>query len=153
MRLLICSRCGLGGAAVNLEGVRAFAVRYTTAWCSQDASQVASFFAEDGLLTINGGKPSVGREAITSAAGGFMSDFPDFIVRMDSVEQRGRGFVYYWTLTGTNTGPGGTGSRIQISGYEEWTIGRDGLITQTLGHFDEAEYKRQLGGATADARC
>ena len=134
---------------MNLESVRAFAVRYTAAWCSQDPSQVASFFAEDGSLTINSGNPSVGRSAITSAAGSFMSDFPDLIVRMDSVEQRVGGFVYRWTLTGTNTGPGGTGNRVHISGYEEWTIGTKGLIAQSLGHFDEAEYKRQLGGAAA----
>jgi hypothetical protein len=33
-----------------------------------------------------------------------------------------------WTLVGTNTGPGGTGRRVRISGFEEWTIGDDGLI-------------------------
>jgi len=32
-------------------------------------------------------------------------------------------------------------------GYEEWTIGADGLIAKSLGHFDEAEYKRQLTAA------
>jgi hypothetical protein len=48
------------------------------------------------------------------------------------------------TLTGTNTGPGGTGKAVRISGYEEWTLGADGLIATSLGHFDEAEYQRQL---------
>lgn len=33
---------------------------------------------------------------------------------------------------------------MRISGYEEWTIGTDGLIGESKGHFDEAEYKRQL---------
>jgi uncharacterized protein (TIGR02246 family) len=121
-----------------------FANRYTEAWCSQDPARVASFFAEDGSLKINNGSPSVGRAAITSAAKGFMTAFPDMIVRMEELEQVSDGFIYRWTLIGTNTGPGGSGKRVHISGYEEWTIGKDGLIKQSFGHFDEAEYERQI---------
>ena len=123
-----------------------FATRYTTAWCSQDAARVASFFAENGSLKINKGEPSVGRVAITAAAQEFMTAFPDMIVEMDDVTADAGGAVYRWTLTGTNTGPGGTGKTVRISGYEEWTIGPDGLILKSLGHFDEADYHRQLTG-------
>jgi hypothetical protein len=52
--------------------------------------------------------------------------------------------VYRWTLTGTNTGPGGTGRPVRISGQEEWTFGADGLIAESRGHFDQADYNRQL---------
>jgi hypothetical protein len=31
-----------------------------------------------------------------------------------------------------------------ISGHEQWTIGSDGFIAESKGHFDEAEYNRQL---------
>jgi steroid delta-isomerase-like uncharacterized protein len=126
---------------------REFAARYTAAWCSQNAASVASFFAEDGSLTINDGEPSVGRAAITAAAQAFMTAFPDMIVTMDDVIADGSDAVYRWTLTGTNNGPGGTGRAVRISGYEEWTIGADGLILKSLGHFDEADYRRQLQGA------
>jgi hypothetical protein len=129
---------------VDLASVRAFAIRYTAAWCSQDPSQVASFFAEIGSLTINAAPPSVGRAAITASARGFMTAFPDLLVHMDAIESRGPGFVYRWTLSGTNSGPGGTGNRVLIRGHEEWKIDADGLISRSLGHFDEAEYKRQL---------
>ncbi len=47
-----------------MNHVQDFAIRYTAAWSSQDPARVASFYAEDGSLTINGGEPSVGREAI-----------------------------------------------------------------------------------------
>jgi hypothetical protein len=47
-------------------------------------------------------------------------------------------------LIGTNTGPGGTGSKVRISGYELWKIGDDGLITESKGNFDAADYERQL---------
>ena len=125
--------------------MRDFATRYTTAWCSQDAGRVASFFAVDGSLTINDEAPSVGRAAITGAAQSFMTDFPDMIVEMDGLERAEGRFIYRWTLTGTNTGPGGTGNRVRISGREEWTIGPGGLIEASLGHFDAEDYRRQLG--------
>jgi predicted ester cyclase len=96
-------------------------------------------------LKINHGAPSVGRTAITAAAQGFMTAFPDMVVAMDSVSLDGRRAVYRWTLTGTNTGPGGTGKAVRISGYEEWTFGAEGLIAESKGHFDETDYNRQLG--------
>ena len=138
-----------GSSSVDLSTVKAFATRYTAAWCSQVPSQVASYFADDGSLTINGGAPAVGRAAITASARGFMSAFPDLKVQMNTVQPHGAGFIYRWTLSGTNSGPGGTGNRVRIAGYEEWTIGADGLISKSLGHFDEAEYKRQLETATS----
>jgi uncharacterized protein (TIGR02246 family) len=119
--------------------------QYTAAWCSQNPGSVAAFFAEAGSLTINGGPASVGRAAISAAARGFMTAFPDLIVTMDSVSVTGdTRAVYRWTLTGTNTGPGGTGKAVRISGYEEWTLAPDGLIAESRGHFDEAEYNRQV---------
>ena len=118
--------------------------KYTAAWCSQKAASVAEFFAEDGSLKINDGAPCVGRAAITAAAQGFMAAFPDMVVAMDSVSLGGGRAVYRWTLTGRNTGPGGTGKTVRVSGYEEWTFGADGLIAESKGHFDEAEYNRQL---------
>ena len=121
-----------------------FGTRYTAAWCSQHPSRVAQFFAESGSLKINDGAPAVGRIAIAAAAQDFMSAFPDMVVTMDNLAAEGDCVVFRWTLNGTNTGPGGTGKAVCISGYEEWTIGSDGLIAASRGHFDEAEYKRQL---------
>jgi len=131
---------------VNPAALRELATRYTAAWGSQDAASVAAFFSESGSLRINDGTPSVGRPAITAAAQGFMTAFPDLVVVMDSLPIDGNHAVYHWTLTGTNTGPGGTGRPVRISGHEEWTIGPDGLISSSLGHFDEADYQRQLRG-------
>jgi len=124
--------------------LRDFATRYTASWCSQVPARVAEFFAEKGSLTINAGTPAVGRAAVTAAAAEFMTAFPDMIVAMDSVRRVGGGAEYHWTLTGTNTGPGGTGKAVRIGGYEEWTFGTDGLIAASQGHFDAAGYARQL---------
>ena len=119
------------------------AKRYTAAWCSQDPESVAAFFAPDGSLGVNG-VPAIGRSAITEVARGFMTAFPDMVLTMDDLVVSGDHATYHWTLDGHNTGPNGTGKRVRISGYEEWQFGDDGLIAQSLGHFDEADYQRQL---------
>lgn len=127
------------------KDMKQFAVRYTAAWCSRNPASVAAFFAENGSLKINDGAPNVGRAAITEAAQSFMTALPDMVVEMDGLEHAGLQYRYHWTLTGTNTGPGGTGRKVRISGYEEWAFGADGLIASSLGHFDAADYDRQLG--------
>jgi hypothetical protein len=38
----------------------------------------------------------------------------------------------------------GRGARACIGGYKEWRIGDDGLIAKSLGHFDAADYQRQI---------
>ncbi len=128
----------------SADHVRQLATKYTAAWCSQEAGSVAAFFAEGGSLRINDGNPHVGRAAITDAAQGFMTTFPDMVVTMDDLSVDGNHAVYRWTLTGTNDGPGGTGRSVRIRGHEEWTIGEDGLIAESRGHFAEDEYRRQL---------
>ena len=121
-----------------------FATQYTAAWCSQRALSVASFFEENGSLTINNGEPSIGRDAITEAAQGFITAFPDINVKMDGLDVEGEQVIYRWTLTGTNSGPDGTGNVVRISGFEKWTMSPDGLIGESSGTFDEVEYERQL---------
>lgn len=149
---LLLSACSREKESVETAQLRDFATRYTAAWCSQDADSVAAFFAAGGSLQINDGTPSLGRTAIAYSAQDFMSAFPDLVVAMDTVSREPASgdkpglAVYRWTLTGTNTGPGGTGRKVRISGYEEWTLGPDGLITASLGHFDAADYERQLQG-------
>ena len=73
-----------------------------------------------------------------------MRDLPDMIVTMDDMTNETDAMTFHWTLTGTNTGPGGTGKRLRISGYELWKIDNDGLIAESKGHFNTAEYERQL---------
>ena len=123
-----------------------FAADYTMAWCSHDAAAVASFYAEDGHIVINGGEPSEGREQIAAMAQSFYDQFPDLVLRMDDVRSSGTHAVYRWTLEGTNSGPGGTGERIIVSGWEYWRFSDSGSIAESFGHFDADDYERQLEG-------
>jgi uncharacterized protein (TIGR02246 family) len=132
--------------SMSHEELMEFARRYTEAWCSGDPARVAERYAPGGSLTINGGPPAIGREAITEAARGFMIGFPDLRVHLDELRAEGASLEYHWTLTGTNTGPGGTGRAVRISGVERWTIGDDGLIAASLGTYDQADWDRQVTG-------
>ena len=58
----------------------------------------------------------------------------ELVLKEDSVE-------YHWTFTGTSAD---TDKRVRIAGFEESMIGADGLIVESLGHYDQAEYDRQL---------
>jgi len=121
-----------------------FATRYAAAWSSQDPESLASFYSENGSLKVNDGDPSRGRGAIEATARDFMTAFPDMIVQLTGLESDGDRVIFHWRWTGTNTGPGGTGNAVDINGYEVWTMGADGLIAESLGHYDEAGYQRQV---------
>lgn len=129
---------------MNPDELTDFAIRYTAAWCSQDAVSVAAFFAEYGSLQVNSGAPAIGREAITDVVQAFMTAFSDLEVRMDRVDLTADHIKFIWTLTGTNDEPGGTGNKVCISGFEEWIIDEDGLIAESRGHFNNEEYQRQI---------
>jgi SnoaL-like polyketide cyclase len=128
---------------MNSENLTEFAKRYAKAWCSQNPESVAAFFAENASLTVNGGPPTPPLEI----ARGFMRDFPDMVVIFDKLEPRGERTAFHWTLIGTNTGPGGAGNKVRISGYELWKIDDAGLIAESSGHFDSSKYERQLKGS------
>jgi uncharacterized protein (TIGR02246 family) len=128
----------------TVDQLRTFAERYTAAWCSMDPTRVAALYAPNGRLTINDGPPSVGRAAITETARSFYAVLPDMQVFMNDLVVDGGRIEYHWTFTGTDTGPGGSGNAVRVTGYEEWTISDEGLIAASLGHYDAGEYARQL---------
>jgi uncharacterized protein (TIGR02246 family) len=131
----------------DLTELAQFAERYAQAWCSHDPEKVAAFFAENGSLSVNNGPPAVGRAVIAEVARRFLRDFPEMVVTFDKLEPRGDRTTFHWTLTGTKTGPGGTGNKVRISGYELWKFDNEGLIAESKGHFDATDYDRQLKGA------
>jgi hypothetical protein len=120
------------------EQIAELALRYTDAWCSHDPARVASHYGPGGTIAVNGGEPA----PIADVADGFITAFPDIEVFMDDLVMRDDGVVEYrWTFIGTSSE---TGRWVRIPGFEEWTIGADGLIAESRGHFDQAEYDRQL---------
>ena len=140
----LISSCESRKGQTDMEELNEFATRYATAWSNGDPVAFASFYAENGSYRINDGEPSVGREAIAATAGGFMAAFPDMLIRVVEVTQTDEHTEFHWHWTGTNSGPGGTGNAVDLKGYEQWTFGTNGLILETRGYMDDAEYQRQL---------
>jgi nuclear transport factor 2 (NTF2) superfamily protein len=124
--------------AADPEQIEQLARGYTEAWCSRDPARVAAHYLPGGTIAINGGDAA----GIEEVAQGFVAAFPDIQVFMDDLVLRDDGVVEYrWTFTGTSAE---TGQSVRVPGFEEWTISADGLIADSLGHFDQAEYDRQL---------
>ena len=123
-----------------------FGQKYTDAWNSKQPETMASFYADDGMLTVNNGKPAVGRRQLAETAQSYMEAFPDIELTMDSLTVGNGTYRYYWTFKGTNTGPGGTGNKVDFSGFEEWTMNDQGLVQKSIGTYDAEDYQRQLEG-------
>jgi hypothetical protein len=135
---------------VDLNSLRELAERYAAAWCSQNAASVAAHYSPRGSRCANGAAPSVGRSAVEVAVQQFMTAFPDLKIALDDVLIVGDVAEFHWTLTGVNSGPGGTGQRVCIKGFEEWRMGEDALIAEARAHFNTADFLRQMAkSATA----
>ena len=96
---------------MDMSELTNFATDYAAAWSGQDPAAFASFYAENGSLRINDGERSVGREAVEQTARGFMTAFPDMVVRL--VEVRQEGDQSFRDLA--RTGPGSTLLEHQIA--------------------------------------
>lgn len=127
------------------EQVLAFGTEYAEAWSSSDPARVVSMFAPDGSIAINGGPPAAGVDGIANVAQSYMSAFPDLQVTCERMERVGNQWKWFWRMRGAFSGAGGTGKRIDIRGWEVLTLTLDGRINHAEGHFNQAEYDRQLG--------
>ena len=105
---------------------------------------MASCYEEAGWQSINGGAPAEGRAALAAVAASYMEAFPDLQVSLDQLLTAGEAAFFVWTLTGTNTGPGGTGNSVRVSGIEAWKMGDSGLIASSQGYYDATAYEHQL---------
>lgn len=150
--LALATACSKSVPPLEATKLRDFAAAYAVAWGTQDPAKVAACFAPTGSLKINDAEPAVGREAIAAKVKQYMTDFPDLAMEMEELSLFEGNIVFYWTLTGRNSAPGGTGKVVRFSGSEEWTIGADGLIATSKATYDEADYQRQLQVGVARAK-
>ena len=125
---------------VDREKLASIAAAYTAAWNSGSPDAVASFYAPDGQIVINRGRPWVGRRGIADMAAGFFADVPDLHLVCDEVRCAGDHVAYFWTFTGTHAA---TKRPLRVVGWEEWDLDADFKIMASRGWYDAAEYERQ----------
>ncbi len=126
---------------IKPDDIRAMAERYAAAWSSQSPDAVASFYEENGRISINNGEPIVGRAAIADMAKGVHGEFPGLVVHLDEIRTAGHNAIFLWTLEGTHSE---TGNVVKVGCWEEWTLSDAVLVSESLGRFDAAEYDRQI---------
>lgn len=135
---------GCDSKSSDYEKMVSFGEQYTAAWNSKIPEKMASFYAEDGSLSVNNGTPAVGRDQLARTAKSYMEAFPDMKLTMDSLVADGDTYRYHWTFVGTNTGPGGTGNKVNFSGFERWIMNDEGLVQKSIGSYDADDYTSQL---------
>ena len=59
----------------DLDKMIEFGQKYTDAWNSKVPEKMASFYAEDGMLTVNNGTPAIGRTQLAETAQSYMEAF------------------------------------------------------------------------------
>ncbi len=123
------------------DAIKTNAADYAAAWSGGDPQAVASFYAEDGVISINRGDPIAGRAAVAEIAAGFYAEFPDLVVHLDHLRIAGSHVMFGWTLEGTHSE---TKNFIRVPGWEEWELDAAGKVTQSRGWYDAAEYDRQI---------
>ena len=132
------------GATSPSRAIWELALRASNAWSSQDPEGVAACYEETASLTINIGTPSTGRVELAATAASYMEAFPDLRVSLDHLHVAGDSAFWVWTLSGTNTGPGGTGNAVRVSGIVVWKIGASGSVAGSTGYYDAATYEHQI---------
>lgn len=129
---------------IDQVGMRQVAGAYTAAWNSGSADAVAAFYAPDGRIVINRGKPWEGRTGVAQMAAGFFADVPDLKLVCDGLRIAGDHVAYLWTFTGTHAG---TGNPLRIVGWEEWDVDVELRVKSSRGWYDADDYGRQTASS------
>lgn len=122
---------------------RRIAQDHCTAWTNQTPDVVAERYAEQATMIMNHGEPMTSRSQIGDMAAGFMVDFPDLVLSLDTVLVANQHMVYAWTFEGHHKE---TGNHVRFSGWEEWDLDDDLNVIKSLGWYDGADYERQVAG-------
>ena len=127
----------------DVETARRIAEEHCSAWSSGNSKAVASRYAEQTTMGMNGNEPMTSRLEIAEMAAGFMADFPDLSLTLDSVLVANHHMIYAWTFEGHHVE---TRNHVKFSGWEEWDLDGDLKVTKSLGWYDAEDYEKQVAG-------
>ncbi|WP_170347506.1 MULTISPECIES: nuclear transport factor 2 family protein [Ruegeria] len=127
----------------DVQTARRIAQDHCAAWTNRAPGDVAGRYAEHTIMIMNGGDPMESRTEIGDMAAGFMADFPDLVLNLDTVLVADHHMVYAWTFEGHHKE---TGNHVRFSGWEEWDLDDNLNVTKSLGWYDGVDYERQVAG-------
>ncbi len=125
------------------ETARRFATEHCAAWTARQPEVVADRYSETTSFGMNGSTPMTTRAEIADMASGFMEDFPDLVLSLDTVLVTDHHMVYAWTFEGHHKA---TGNLVRFSGWEEWDLDENLKVSRSLGWYDVADYEQQVAG-------
>ena len=128
---------------LDVHTARSLAQGHCAAWTNQTPDVVAGRYAEQTTMIMNGGDPMTSRSQIGDMAAGFMADFPDLVLSLDTVLVADHHMVYAWTFEGHYKE---TGNHVRFSGWEEWDLDDNLNVIKSLGWYDGADYGHQVAG-------
>ena len=128
----------------DVTTARSIAQDHCAAWTNRKPEIVASRYAEQTTMIMNGGEPMTSQSQVGEMAAGFMADFPDLVLSLDTVLVADHHMVYAWTFEGHHKD---TGNLVRFSGWEEWDLDDNLNVIKSLGWYDSADYERQVAGA------
>ncbi len=127
----------------DVQTAHRIAQDHCAAWTNRALGDVAGRYAEHTIMIMNGGDPMESQAEIGDMAAGFMADFPDLVLSLDTVLVADHHMVYAWTFEGHHKE---TGNHVRFSGWEEWDLDDNLNVTKSLGWYDGVDYERQVAG-------
>ena len=104
---------------------------------------MAGHYAVDGKISINRGKPWLGRDGIRAMASRFDADVPHIHINCDGIRQRGDLVICLLTFTGHHSG---IKNPLRIVGCKKWHLDAEGKVAALRGWYDRADHARQATG-------
>lgn len=134
---------------MNTAELKAFAKEYAAAWSSINPANVLALHSENSRLSVNDGEPAIGKNAIRKIIDDFMRGYPDLHIQVNDVVEEPTGTVFYCNVIATNSGPGGTGEKINMAVQEFWRFDDNGKFIEIEAYDDPEKFNRRLKHGSA----
>jgi ketosteroid isomerase-like protein len=131
--------------AITAHHIAIMASDHAAAWTRGDVVATTHMYAVGAQISVNGGAPHVGQQALQDSAQTLMDSFEkDLRVHVRETRFAQGRAIFVWVLEGTHKE---TGNRVVLPGWHEWTLDENGQVKECLGFYDASEMERQTAGS------
>jgi len=133
------------GNTMSPGDLKSFGKKYAEAWSSHNPDNVLALHSETSRLSVNDGEPAIGKQAIRKIVQGFIESYPDLHIQVNDVVEKQNKIIFYCNVIATNSGPGGTGNKINMEVQEFWTFDENCKFIEINAYDDQEKFARHLG--------